>query len=259
MNYIKQLNCFFDYLQRNSLTQSEQLLYHTLLMVNNSCGWLESFGRTNQSLAGLMGVSINTLLDARMKLQSRGLIKFKKGKKGDVTKYSIPKLYEEYGSKSEPQIKPYSELQTAPQTEPKTEPQTEHIINNKHKTKKDKKIFPPESIEMSLAAELKKLILKNNGNAKTPQCLNGWAYEFDKMIRLDNRPIDELSNVLAFSQSDTFWMSNILSASKLREKYDTLLLQSKNQRGGQAIQQRTVANPTPEQQKKKEFIRSLYV
>ena len=246
MNYIKQLNAFFDWLQRNSLSSSAQLLYYTLLVVNNSCGWIESFGRTNQSLSAIMGVSVNTLLKARNELQQKDLISFKKGRKSDVTKYSITKLYEVCSSKYEPQ----------------TEPQTEHVLNNKLKLKKDNKHFPPESVEMSLAAELKQRILQNNSNAKTPKNLNGWAQEFDKMLRLDKRAVEEIRMVLVFSQGNSFWMSNILSASKLREKYDTLLLQSKNQKTGQAPQARAPAKGqalTPEQQKKKEFIKSLYI
>lgn len=232
MNYIRQLNAFFDYLQRNSLSQSEQLLYHTLLMVNNSCGWIENFGRTNQSLAGIMGVSINTLLKARNQLQQKGLISFKKGKKSEVTRYSIRQLYQEYSSKYEPQNEPYNEPYSEPQTEPYSEPYSEHILNNKlkHKHKNNNnnipRQFPENSPEMLLAQELKAYILQNNSTARAPKDLTGWASEFDKMIRIDNRKPEQIRSVMKYSQQDKFWRSNILSAKKLREKYDTLYLQS---------------------------------
>jgi hypothetical protein len=106
-------------------------------MINNSCGWKENFGRTNQSLCGIMGISLNTLLKARNKLQQKSLLTFKKGRKSEVTTYSIKEFNQEYSSKYAPQNEPHNE----PYIEPQTEPQTEHILNNKLKQKKDYILF----------------------------------------------------------------------------------------------------------------------
>lgn len=90
MNYIKQLNALYDWLQSNRLSSSAQLLYHTLLMINNRCGWTEWFERTNQSLCGLIGIDEKTLIRARNELKQKGLIDFKSGsKKGEITRYKI--------------------------------------------------------------------------------------------------------------------------------------------------------------------------
>ncbi len=99
-------------------------------------------------------------------------------------------------------------------------------VNNNHPD--NKKIFNNSSQEMLLAIDLRDKIKKNNPIAKTPDDLQGWAREFDKMIRLDKRPLPDIKNVIRFSQSNNFWKCNILSASKLREKFDTLYLQGKN-------------------------------
>ncbi|SKA01928.1 DnaD and phage-associated domain-containing protein [Carboxydocella sporoproducens DSM 16521] len=90
MNYIKQLNALYDWLQENKLSVSASSLYHTLLMINNRCGWTAWFQRTNQSLCGLIGIDEKTLIRARNELKQKGLIDFKSGnKKGEPTKYKI--------------------------------------------------------------------------------------------------------------------------------------------------------------------------
>lgn len=95
------------------------------------------------------------------------------------------------------------------------------------KLKKDKNVknkeYSSEIIQM--ADKLKFLILQNNPGAKTPTDLTKWQSDFDRMKRLDNRTDEQIFAVMEFSQKDPFWKANILSAGKLREKFDTLLLQ----------------------------------
>ncbi len=56
-----------------------------------------------------------------------------------------------------------------------------------------------------------------------------WAVEFDKLIRIDKRPAERIKEVLRWCQSPgCFWQSNILSPSKLREKWGQLTEQMKN-------------------------------
>jgi hypothetical protein len=52
----------------------------------------------------------------------------------------------------------------------------------------------------------------------------------NKLIRIDERSEEEIARVIDFSQSSDFWKANILSVSKLREKFATLLLQSESRR-----------------------------
>ena len=55
-----------------------------------------------------------------------------------------------------------------------------------------------------------------------------WAKHVDYMIRLDNRTKKEIKVVIDYATTDHFWQSNILSTSKLRDKFDTLYLQATN-------------------------------
>ena len=73
-----------------------------------------------------------------------------------------------------------------------------------------------------LAALLFTLILEHNPNAKEPD-LEKWAQEIDRMIRLDKRDPQEVEEIIRWCQTDNFWFANILSAKKLREKYDQLV------------------------------------
>ncbi len=89
----------------------------------------------------------------------------------------------------------------------------------------------PDSLEMKLAESLKAAILHNNPEAKTPGSLQTWVGELERMMRIDGRSYNQIEAIIRFSQGDPFWQTNILSAKKLREKYDTLFLQSKKTTG----------------------------
>ena len=93
--------------------------------------------------------------------------------------------------------------------------------NKDNKGKKEDKIYTPDSQEYVLSQYLFKKMLGNNPTVKEPD-LNKWAISMDKILRLDNRPVDEVVAVIDFCQSDSFWKSNILSVDKLRKQYDQL-------------------------------------
>ena len=101
---------------------------------------------------------------------------------------------------------------------------------NDKKNNISSKVFADDAQELLLAQKLKTLILSNNPKARVPDNLQKWAYEIDKMIRLDKRTPKEIESVIEFSQNDSFWMANILSVAALRKQFDRLYLQSKRQR-----------------------------
>jgi hypothetical protein len=53
-----------------------------------------------------------------------------------------------------------------------------------------------------------------------------WAQTADRMIRLDQRNPRRIAELIRWAQRDEFWMSNILSMDKMREKYDVLELKA---------------------------------
>lgn len=81
----------------------------------------------------------------------------------------------------------------------------------------------PERIDVErVCAYLAEWIVKNG--SKRPNITKKWRAEARLLIDKDGRPLDEIRDVIAWSQRDPFWRSNVLSLPKLREKYDQLRL-----------------------------------
>ena len=93
------------------------------------------------------------------------------------------------------------------------------------KQKEDFK-FDDESNEIKLARYLFAYMQRNNPKAKEPN-FQIWAREFDAILRLDERSVDDVKNVIKWCQLDSFWKLNILSPTKLRLKFDQLYLKMK--------------------------------
>jgi len=96
-------------------------------------------------------------------------------------------------------------------------------------------VFDENSVEFKLACYMRDLILETLPTAKvpdpTPKAMSSWCKHIDYMIRLDKRSPDEIAELFEWAQKDSFWCANIRSPRKLREKWDTLVLQ--RQRGKQ--------------------------
>lgn len=105
------------------------------------------------------------------------------------------------------------------------EPMTNQCIpaNNKNDKNDKNKIYSEDSIELRVSLFLFNHIKKNNPNAKEPN-LQSWARDADLLLRVDKRDIEEVKKVIAWTQKDEFEMANILSISKLRKRYDQLIL-----------------------------------
>lgn len=90
MTYLDMLKEFFVFCEGHRVSGNAQLLFHTLLMINNRCFWDEWFFRTNNSLCGLMNIGEKALINARNELKQYELIDFVTSKKrGQSTRYSI--------------------------------------------------------------------------------------------------------------------------------------------------------------------------
>ena len=103
------------------------------------------------------------------------------------------------------------------------------INENKNDTElktssKVKKVFSNEDKEYLLSNYLSKQITKRlNVPLQKEDILQKWSIEFERMTRLDGYNIEDIKNVLIFSQQDLFWQTNIMSASKFRKQYLVLL------------------------------------
>ena len=88
MNYIAQINAFWDSATTNPLSTGQVSLYFALLHVCNRSNWTEWFQAPNQVLSVLTGLSRSGILKARNELKQRGLIDFQE-KATKATKYKV--------------------------------------------------------------------------------------------------------------------------------------------------------------------------
>ena len=93
--------------------------------------------------------------------------------------------------------------------------------------KKDVLTFNDTSIEIILSKQLYDKIKTRNPQHKEPN-LQSWAKHIDLMIRIEKRSIADIQRIIDWCQQDSFWQNNILSTSKLREKFDQLKLKMEN-------------------------------
>lgn len=66
-----------------------------------------------------------------------------------------------------------------------------------------------------------------------------WALEIERMKRLDGRNEADIIEALTYATTDGFWKSNIRSTKKFREKFETLIVQSRAKTGKGGIPQNT--------------------
>jgi len=61
---------------------------------------------------------------------------------------------------------------------------------------------------------------------KTEGVVKSWAWDIDKINRLDKRDWPTIEKVMRWCMANDFWRGNIFSGRKFREKFNTLLSQS---------------------------------
>jgi len=82
---------------------------------------------------------------------------------------------------------------------------------------------------LNLTSLLLNEIIRNKPDFKRPD-LQTWAKEIDLMIRRDGRKPERIREVILWCQSNSFWWKNILSTRKLREKFDRLEAEMKEEK-----------------------------
>jgi hypothetical protein len=96
MNYISQMNAFWDWRRLHELNSKQADLYFALLDCANSCGWKSPFTAPNTTLQSMCRMSKAELYKHRNVLLQMGLIGYEKGRKGSAGKYRLPLLYKTY-------------------------------------------------------------------------------------------------------------------------------------------------------------------
>lgn len=120
--------------------------------------------------------------------------------------------------------------QTTERLQKDTNKNVKNVKNVKNEKNKKinsrKRVYDDDSIHYQLADRLFQKILLNNPEYKQPN-LQKWADDIRLMMDIDKRNEEQIIYVIDWCQTHQFWKTNILSVSKLREKYDQLVIQIK--------------------------------
>ena len=66
---------------------------------------------------------------------------------------------------------------------------------------------------------------------RSPRVTAAWRTQARLMIDRDGRTVEEITRVIDWAEGNDFWRANVLSVPKLRQKFDTLRLQSQRPQG----------------------------
>lgn len=88
-----------------------------------------------------------------------------------------------------------------------------------------KREYADDSPEMIEAVYLWEKIKANNPDHRKPN-LQAWADDIRKMNKLDHRSFEKIHKMIDWCQFNSFWQTNILSAAKLRSKFDMMAAQA---------------------------------
>lgn len=115
MNYITEINSFYDWLETNSVSDSSIVLWHALMHINNKCGWKVEFPVAISSIQNKTGLSKSSILRARNQLKQVGRITFKERSGNLSTVYKIVAFHT--GTQSATQSDTHTVTQSGTQTD----------------------------------------------------------------------------------------------------------------------------------------------
>ena len=99
------------------------------------------------------------------------------------------------------------------------------VLGNRLTTSSTSVVLPTKTEEIAYRVSdyLLSKILTSKPNFKQPT-IASWVKDIDRAIRIDNRTEDELIGCINWIYTDqgSFWIPNIMSAKKLREKFDMM-------------------------------------
>lgn len=233
MDYFKQRRAYRNLkMYEMSISNGQNNLYRELLDYANDQGKLDcTFPMKNSALLSLTGLSEAGIKKARNELVQAGLIEYVRGRKNSFApKYRIVKLYKDTfrattSQKSSPKGTD-KVAQTVPQTVAQKVAHKEltntdsNLTKNKRPRSKASRTYAPTERPYQIAEHLYKRILEHQ-DLKKPN-LQKWADEVRLAHERDGRDYDKLAKLVDWAQDNDFWQANILSAKKLREKYDIL-------------------------------------
>ena len=235
MDYFKQRRAYRNLkMYEMNISNGQNNLYRELLDYANDEGKLDiTFPMKNSALLSLTGLSEAGIKKARNELVQAGLVEYVRGRKNSLApKYRIVKLYRDTirattNQKSSPEstdkVAQKVTQTVAQKVAHKELTNTDSNLTNKNKRPRSKasRTYAPTEQPYRIAEHLYKRILEHQPDLRKPD-LQKWADEVRLAHERDGRDYGKLNKLVDWAQDNDFWQANILSAKKLREKYDIL-------------------------------------
>ena len=136
MNYITEINRFYDWLETNQVPKSAIALWHALMHIDNKTGWEQKFTVAISTIESKTGFKRSELNEARNILKQKGRINWRPRGGNLCAEYEIISFCGQIAD-----TKAYTKLYTNPDTITPTEP-TEKLPINKQEEIKPKQTKP---------------------------------------------------------------------------------------------------------------------
>jgi hypothetical protein len=213
-------------------------VYLTLARRADRSGWCYPSIGTIQANSGL---ARQTVCDAIKDLAGLGLVAVSAGPGGRGSHgYTLPAMVT--GSKTRPVTGPETgppPVQKLDSTGPeielppvqKLDPNNTHRTKPKNNTQSSCRTLRFDAADLATANWMFGLIQKLDPGHKKPN-LEAWASEIRLTRERDGRTDQEIRDVFGWANTDSFWRTNILSPSKLREKFTQLRLKKESESNG---------------------------
>ena len=120
MNYITEINRFYDWLETNPVSDSSITLWHALMHINNKSGWKQEFAVAISTLELKTSLSKSSILRARNNLQQAGRLTFRSREGQKSAMYSMVAF--QYDTQSGTQTVTQTVTQSGTQTITQTVP-----------------------------------------------------------------------------------------------------------------------------------------
>lgn len=120
MNYIQEINAFYDWLETNPLSGNAINLWHALMATANKAGWVNKFAVAISILEAKSGLNKKAVERARNELAQKGRVVWRSRNGNRSAEYSLISLCDKKGGQNVAQDVPQSVPQDVPQSVPQS-------------------------------------------------------------------------------------------------------------------------------------------
>ena len=177
----------------------------------------------DEMLAAIFGRSLQSVKFALKTLEGFGMIR--ESEEGFQVENFLDWMAPEDKAREQARIRMQKHRETKKEL---PAPDADKTEEPKKKPSRKMKQYEEDSQEMILARYLLKKINEHSPEYPEPTNWNRWADDMRLIMQRKKKTPEQIKNLIDWVHSHQFWYKNILSASKLKEKYDDLLVQARD-------------------------------